>query len=62
MSAHKAVCFLAVEDGKNETLGPISVWIAIHHNTTNTLAICDAMPDILHILTGAEITDVIILG
>ncbi|KAI0784034.1 hypothetical protein C8Q75DRAFT_725172 [Abortiporus biennis] len=52
--------FLISEDGKDETLGPVVVWIAVQPNTTNARAVRDATPDILHILADAHITDVVV--
>jgi hypothetical protein len=52
--------FSTVEDGKDETFGPIVVWIAVHPNTTNARAVRDATPDILHILADVQITDVVV--
>ena len=49
-SALKTARFSTVEDSKDETLGPIVVWIAVRPNTTNAGAVCNATPDILHIL------------
>jgi len=59
-SALKTVRFSTVEDGKDETLGPIVVWIAVRPNTTNAGAVRDATPDILHILADVQITDVVV--
>lgn len=59
-SALKMVRFSTVEDGKDETLGPVVVWIAVRPNTTNAGAVRDATPDILHILADVRITDVIV--
>lgn len=56
----KTVCFSTVKNGKEETFGPVIVWIAIYPNTTNAGAIHDATPDILHILADTQITDVVI--
>ncbi|KAF9472389.1 hypothetical protein BDN70DRAFT_909163 [Pholiota conissans] len=59
-SALQTARFSTVEDGKNETLGPVVVWIAVHPNTTNAGAVRDATPDILHILADVQITDVVV--
>ena len=59
-SALQTVRFSIVEDGKDETRGPIVVWIAVHPNTTNARAVRDATPDILHILADVQITDVVV--
>ncbi|KAG8730468.1 hypothetical protein FRC10_002679, partial [Ceratobasidium sp. 414] len=59
-SVLKTVCFLIVEDSKKETFGPVVVWIAVCPNTTDTRAVCNATPDILHILTDTQITSVIV--
>ena len=59
-SALKTARFSTVEDGKDETLGPIVVWIAVRPNTTNAGAVRDATPDILHILADVHITDVVV--
>lgn len=59
-SALKTARFSTVEDGKDETLGPIVVWIAVRPNTTNAGAVRDATPDILHILADVQITDVVV--
>jgi hypothetical protein len=59
-SALKTARFSTVKDGKDETLHPIVVWIAVHPNTTNARAVRDATPDILHILADVHITDVVI--
>ena len=52
--------FSTAEDGKDETFGPIVVWIAVRPNTTNAGAVRDATPDILHILADVQITDVVV--
>ncbi|KII88088.1 hypothetical protein PLICRDRAFT_698552 [Plicaturopsis crispa FD-325 SS-3] len=57
-SALKTVRFSTVEDGKDETLGPVVVWIAVRPNTTNAEAVHDATPDILNILAESQIDDV----
>ncbi|KAH7884836.1 hypothetical protein F5I97DRAFT_1938180 [Phlebopus sp. FC_14] len=59
-SALKTARFLTVEDGKDETFGPVVVWIAVRPNTTNAGAVRDATPDILNILADAQITDVVV--
>ncbi|KAI0294522.1 hypothetical protein BC826DRAFT_1091605 [Russula brevipes] len=59
-SALQTARFSTVEDGKDETLGPIVVWIAVRPNTTNAGAVRDATPDILHILAEVQITDVVV--
>ncbi|KAF8494846.1 hypothetical protein F5888DRAFT_1795001 [Russula emetica] len=59
-SALKTVRFSTVEDGKEETFGPVVVWIAVRPNTTNAGAVHDATPDILHILADFQITDVVV--
>ncbi len=59
-SALEMARFSTVEDGKDETLGPIVVWIAVRPNTTNAGAVRDATPDILHILADVQITDVVV--
>ncbi|KAF7793544.1 hypothetical protein EIP86_004658 [Pleurotus ostreatoroseus] len=52
--------FSTAEDGKEDRLGPIVIWIAVHPNTTNAAAVRDATPDILDILTRAHITGVVV--
>jgi hypothetical protein len=59
-SALKTARFSTVEDGKDETLGPIVLWIAVRPNTTNAGAVRDATPDILHILADVQITGVVV--
>lgn len=59
-SALKTVRFSTVEDGKEETFGPVVVWIAVRPNTTNAEAVHDATPDILQILADFQITDVVV--
>ncbi|TFK47626.1 hypothetical protein OE88DRAFT_1714482 [Heliocybe sulcata] len=59
-SALQTVRFLTVEDGTEENLGPVVVWIAVRPNTTNAQAVRDATPDILRILSDAQITDVVV--
>ncbi|KAJ7455008.1 hypothetical protein B0H11DRAFT_2324657 [Mycena galericulata] len=58
-SALKTVRFSTVEDGK-DTFGPVVVWIAVHPKTTDAAAVRDATPDILNILAGAHINDVVV--
>ncbi|KAH9003910.1 hypothetical protein EDB84DRAFT_1573226, partial [Lactarius hengduanensis] len=45
---------------KEETFGPVVVWIAVRPNTTNAGAVRDATPDILHILADFQIIDVVV--
>ena len=59
-SALKTARFSTIEDGKDETFGPVVVWIAVRPNTTNAEAVRDATPDILNILTNAQITNVVV--
>jgi hypothetical protein len=59
-SALTTARFSTVEDGKDETFGPIVVWIAVRPNTTSARAVRDATPDILHILADVQITDVVV--
>ncbi|KAJ7433076.1 hypothetical protein B0H11DRAFT_1889407 [Mycena galericulata] len=59
-SALQTARFSTVEDGKDETLGPIVLWIAVRPNTTNARAVRDATPDILHILADVQITGVVV--
>ncbi|KAF6758906.1 hypothetical protein DFP72DRAFT_961530, partial [Ephemerocybe angulata] len=60
-SALKTARFSSVEDGKDEeTLGPIVVWIAVRPNTTNAATVRDATPDILRILSDAQIIGVVV--
>ena len=59
-SALKTTRFSTVEDGKEETFGPVVVWIAIRPNTTDAGTVRDATPDILNILANAKITDVVV--
>ena len=59
-SALVAVRFSTVEDGKDETFGPVVVWIAVRPNTTNAEAVRDATPDILNVLADVQITDVVV--
>ncbi|ODN84451.1 hypothetical protein L202_00400 [Cryptococcus amylolentus CBS 6039] len=59
-SALKAVRFSTLEDGKDETFGPVVVWIAVQPNTTNARAVRDATPDILGILASANVTGIVV--
>ncbi|KAH9955842.1 hypothetical protein BC827DRAFT_1271325 [Russula dissimulans] len=59
-SALKTARFSTVEDGKDETFGPVVVWIAVRPNTTNAEAVRDATPDILNVLADVQITDVVV--
>lgn len=59
-SALKTARFTTVKDNDEVTVGPIVVWIAVHPNTTNAQAVRDATPDILRILTDAQITGVVV--
>ncbi|KZS99767.1 uncharacterized protein LAESUDRAFT_746029 [Laetiporus sulphureus 93-53] len=59
-SALKTVRFSIVEDGKEETLGPVVVWIAVRPNTINAEGVHNATPDILDILAESQITDVVV--
>lgn len=59
-SALQTARFSTDEDGKNETLGPVVVWIAVRPNTANAEAVRDATPDILHILADVQITDAVV--
>ncbi|KIJ07751.1 hypothetical protein PAXINDRAFT_102825, partial [Paxillus involutus ATCC 200175] len=59
-SALKTTQFSIVEDGEEERLGPIVIWIAVCPNTTNAGAVRDATPDILDVLTRAQITGVVV--
>ena len=59
-SALQTVRFSIAEDGKDETFGPIVVWIAVRPNTTNAAAVRDVTPDILNILSDAQITGVVV--
>lgn len=59
-SAVQMARFSTVEDGKDETRGPIVVWIAVRPNTTNAGAVRDATPDILRILADVQLTDVVV--
>jgi len=56
-SALKTARFSTVKD---ETFGPVVVWIAVRPNTTNAGAVRDATPDILNILADAQITNVVV--
>ncbi|EIM84740.1 uncharacterized protein STEHIDRAFT_60563, partial [Stereum hirsutum FP-91666 SS1] len=58
-SALKTAKFLIVADGEERT-GPIVIWIAVRPNTTNAGAVRDATPDILDVLTRAQITGVVV--
>lgn len=57
-SSLEALRFSIVEDGKEPTLGPVVVSIAVPPNTTNAVAVRDATPDILRILADAQITGI----
>ncbi|KAH9011019.1 hypothetical protein EDB85DRAFT_2230719 [Lactarius pseudohatsudake] len=59
-STLKTFHFSTVEDSKEETFGPVVVWITVHPNTTNARAVHDATPDILHILADFQITNVVV--
>lgn len=59
-SAIKTVRFSIVEDGGEETFGPIVIWIAVRPKTTNAGAVRDATPDIFDILTASQITGVVV--
>ena len=59
-SALQTVRFSTAEEGKEETLGPVVVWIAVHPNTTSAWAVRDATPDILQILADEQITDAVV--
>lgn len=59
-SALQTARFSTAEDGKDETFGPIVVWIAVRPNTTNAGAVHDATSDILHILADVQIADVVV--
>ena len=59
-SALKTVRFSTVEGDKEETFGPVVIWIAVRPNTTNPGAVRDATPHILHILADAQITDIVV--
>ncbi|KIM48618.1 hypothetical protein M413DRAFT_82422 [Hebeloma cylindrosporum] len=59
-SAVQMARFSTVEDGKDETRGPIVVWIAVRPNSTNAGAVRDATPDILRILADVQLTDVVV--
>jgi len=59
-SALKTARFSTVEDGGDETFGPIVVWIAVQPNTTSAVAVRGATPAILHILADVQITDVVV--
>lgn len=57
-SALQTVRFSALVD-EEETFGPVVVWIAVPLNTKAS-AVHDATPDILSILSEAQITDVVV--
>lgn len=59
-SAIKTARFSIVEDGGEETFGPIVIWIAVRPKTTNAGAVRDATPDIFDILTASQITGVVV--
>jgi len=59
-SALKTARFSTVEDGKDQTFGPVVVWIAVRPNTTNAEAVRDATPDILNVLANVQITNVVV--
>jgi hypothetical protein len=59
-SALTTARFSTVEDGKEPTLGPVVIWIAVRPNTAKPRDVCDATPDILQILAKFNITDVVI--
>ncbi|KAI0287433.1 hypothetical protein BC826DRAFT_1117982 [Russula brevipes] len=59
-SALTTARFSTVEDGKEPTLGPVVVWIAVRPNTAKPRDVCDATPDILQILAKFNITDVVV--
>ncbi|KAI9452421.1 hypothetical protein BJY52DRAFT_913793 [Lactarius psammicola] len=59
-SALKTARFSTAEDGKDEILGPIVVWIALQPNTSNAGTVRDATPDILRILAEVQITNVVV--
>jgi hypothetical protein len=59
-SAIKTARFSIVEDGGEETFGPIVIWIAVRPKTTNAAAVRDATPDIFDILTASQITGVVV--
>ncbi|KAI0666089.1 hypothetical protein C8Q78DRAFT_1141073 [Trametes maxima] len=58
--ALSTVRFWTAEDGKDETRGPVVVWIAVDPNAADPKAVRDATPDILHILADVQITDVVV--
>lgn len=48
--------FLTVnEDNGERTWGPLTIWIAVHPNTTNAAAVRDVTPEILQVLTDAQV-------
>ena len=59
-SALKTVRFSTIEDGKDQTFGPVVVWIAVRPNTTNAEAVRDVTPDILNVLANVQITNVVV--
>ena len=59
-SALTTARFSTVEDGKEPTLGPVVVWIAVRPNTAKPRDVCDATPEILQILAKFNITDVVV--
>lgn len=59
-SAIETARFSIVEDGGEETFGPIVIWIAVRPKTTNAAAVRDATPDIFDILTASQITGVVV--
>jgi len=59
-SAMTTARFSTVEDGKEPTLGPVVIWIAVRPNTAKPRDVCDATPDILQILAKFNITDVVV--
>ncbi|KAI0640727.1 hypothetical protein C8Q79DRAFT_1004112 [Trametes meyenii] len=46
-----------LQDGQ-VTIGPVVIWIGIRLKTTNTEAVCDFTPEILHILSDNQIAGV----
>ncbi|KAF7308528.1 hypothetical protein HMN09_00701900 [Mycena chlorophos] len=59
-SAVQPVRFSIVDGDRDEYLGPVVVWIAIPPNSSGAGAVRDATPDILRILTDAQITNVVV--
>ncbi|KAJ2920357.1 hypothetical protein MD484_g192, partial [Candolleomyces efflorescens] len=62
-SSLKTVRFSFVKNvgGENhEFYSPVVVWISVHPNTTSPAAVRDATPDILRILAGARIRNVVV--